>query len=148
MYRVLLVVFIVMGLAWLGGTAWALLFRKVEEPQPALSAPAETSIAGGGRIFTGMGRLRLSLAPPSSAVAIVSVTFPYDPGDKAFSEELASRLPDLRNAAVEYFGSFGTDILLNKDEAELKAELLSSFNSLLRLGKIEILYFDDYMIID
>jgi hypothetical protein len=30
----------------------------------------------------------------------------------------------------------------------LKAELLGRFNSLLALGAIEIVYFDDYMIID
>jgi flagellar basal body-associated protein FliL len=147
MYRILMVVFIVLGAAWLGGTAWALLFRAAAET-PAPSAPAENAPERGRRVFTGMGRQRLSLAGPSSAVAVVSVTFPYDSADRAFSEELASRLPDLRNAVVEYFGSFDAGVLQNMDETVLKAELLGRFNRLLALGTIEIVYFDDYMIID
>jgi flagellar basal body-associated protein FliL len=143
-YRILLAVFIGIAVLWLGGTAWALFFRKAETP--AISAG--TALSGTSRVFTGMGRLRLPLAPPSTAMAIVSLTFPYDSADRAFSEELASRVPDLRNAAAEYFGSFAPEALQTRDEAAVKAELLSRLNALLRLGKIEVLYLDDYMIID
>jgi flagellar basal body-associated protein FliL len=147
LYRVLLVLFIVMGFAWLGGTAWALFFRNAAQAAPA-SLPAGSGVSETGRVFTGIGRLRLSPAPPSSATVILSVTFPYDPGDRAFSEELASRTPDFRNAAAEYVGSLGPGALAEKDEAEIKAELLGRFNAVLRLGKIAVLYFDDFMIIE
>jgi flagellar basal body-associated protein FliL len=147
-HRVLLVIFIVMGLTWLSVTAWALFFRNAEASVSSGALPAGSAALETGRIFTGVGRLRLSPAPPSSAMIILSVTFPYDPGDKPFSEELASRVPDFRSAAAEYFGSFSPGVLQKKDEAEIKAELLSRFNAILRLGKIEILYFDDFMIID
>jgi flagellar basal body-associated protein FliL len=148
LYRVLLGICILMGFAWLGGTAWALFFRDAGESALPAALPAGSPVLETGHIFTRIGRLRLSLAPPSSAMIIVSITFPYDPGDRAFSEELALRAPDLRDTAAEYFKSFSPGVLQKKDEAEIKAELLSRFNVVLRLGKIGVLYFDDFMIID
>jgi flagellar basal body-associated protein FliL len=77
---------------------------------------------------------------------IFSITFPYDPEDRVFAEELASRIRDFRQAALEYFGSFPAEELRSLDEDEIKTELLRRYNALLRLGRIEVLYISDFMI--
>jgi flagellar basal body-associated protein FliL len=79
---------------------------------------------------------------------IFSVTFPYDGGDRAFAEELASRIPDFRRIALDYLGAFPVRELRSLDEAELKAELLRRYNAALRLGQIAALYFNDFNIIE
>ncbi|MDR0589005.1 MAG: hypothetical protein LBG25_00500, partial [Spirochaetaceae bacterium] len=43
-------------------------------------------------IFTGIGRIRALTAGPQEAAVILSVSFPYDPEDQAFSEELAAKI--------------------------------------------------------
>ena len=101
-----------------------------------------------------MGVLRLStkdgtssLESPS-AMVILAVTFPYSPEDRAFSEELAARVNEFRAIVKDYCLSFTSDELRSKREDEIKADLLESFNRVLRLGKIQTLYFNDFMIID
>ena len=113
------------------------------------------------RTFTGIGRLRLSTAEHSpvpgnrpgsagtdSAMVILTITFPYPPEDLAYSEELVARVRDFRTLAESYFRSININELRNKKEEEVKAELLERFNSVLRLGKIHTLYFNDFMILD
>jgi flagellar basal body-associated protein FliL len=74
--------------------------------------------------------------------------FPYSSRDIAFSEELASRVSDFRKTAAEYFGSFTADELSRTNEEIIKRDLLDRYNGMLRLGKIETLFFNDYMIIE
>jgi flagellar basal body-associated protein FliL len=49
---------------------------------------------------------------------------------------------------MEYFGSLDGGSLERIDEEAAKAEILRRCNALLRLGKIEALYFYDLMLID
>jgi flagellar basal body-associated protein FliL len=98
--------------------------------------------------FTGIGRLRLSTAEPQSAMVIVTITFPYSPEDRAFSEELAVRVRNFRTITEDYFQSTHAKDLRNRSEAQVKADLLERFNRQLRLGKIQTLYFNDFMIFD
>jgi flagellar FliL protein len=102
----------------------------------------------GAHTFTGIGRLRLSTAEPQSAMVILTITFPYSPEDRAFSEELATRVRDFRAIAEAYFLSLSIGDLGNKSEEQIKADLLERFNRVLRLGKIQTLYFSDFMIFD
>jgi flagellar basal body-associated protein FliL len=98
-------------------------------------------------VFTGIGRLRISLEPQPAA-AVLSVVFPYPAEDRAFSEELAARLPELREITGDYFKGFSADELRRADEASLKTGILARYNQLLRLGKIEAIYFNDFVILD
>ena len=79
---------------------------------------------------------------------ILSIAFPYNSGDRPFAGELAARVPDFRRAATEYFGSLDGGALENIDEDAARAEILRRYNALLRLGKIETLYFYDLMMIE
>jgi flagellar basal body-associated protein FliL len=141
LYRCLAVIFLVLALMYLGGTAWALFGRKGDrEPK------ARTS--GEDRVFTGIGRLRLATGDPQPATVVVSVAFLYAPEDRAFSEELASRVGNFRSLTAEYFKSSGAAELKLKDEDRIKADLLERYNAILRLGKISVLYFNDFIIIE
>jgi flagellar basal body-associated protein FliL len=79
---------------------------------------------------------------------ILSITFPLSAGDRTFTEELAAHTGDFREMAAAYFASLTQEELEMPDEEKAKAALLDLFNSMLRLGKIEVLYFSDFMIID
>jgi len=160
-YRVLLALALVLCLIFLAGTGYALFFRKngvpgslgvseaqgTQEAQSAGGAPGAEG-APGERIFTGIGRLRLSTAEPQSAMVILSITFPYVPEDRAFSEELAARVRNFRTITEDYFQSITLRDLRNKSEEQLKADLLERFNRILRLGKIPRIYFIDFMILE
>ena len=101
-------------------------------------------------VFTGIGRLRIPLKGGASGTAtlILSVAFPYPPGDRAFSEELASSVGDFRSIVVDYFSSLPAGELVSLDEAAAKTEILRRYNAGLRLGTIESLYFSDLMVIE
>jgi flagellar basal body-associated protein FliL len=105
-------------------------------------------------VFTGIGRLRIPVAAhdgtgaAEKATLVLSIAFPYSPRDRAFAEELASRVGDFRRIAVEYFSSRSAGELRNADESALKAELLSRYNAILMLGNLETLYFNDLLIFE
>ena len=150
-YRILLVLVILIALLLFGGTIYAIVFHpegrspisglKARTPpgQPAEEIPND-------KMFPALGRLRITLA--DSSMLIVSPVFIYNSEDKAFTEELALRIRDLRELSREYFSPYKSEELLKKDEQSLKTDLLSLFNKTLRLGKIEVLYFNDFFIID
>jgi flagellar FliL protein len=156
LYRALLGLTLLLVLILLGGTLYALVFHDpaagplnqgpAASPVPTrtvppLSPPEEI-------VFTGIGRIRVSTADPSPATIILSIAFPYAPGDRAFSEELASKVGSFRDTAREYFGSLTEKELRDRDEEALKGDLRQRYNALLRLGRIEVLYFNDFMIIE
>jgi flagellar basal body-associated protein FliL len=148
-YRVLLVIALFLVLVILGGSLYALILRPkaTANLSPPVS-PAVSLSAGDANIFTGLGRLRCPTAEPNPGMVILQAAFPYYPGDRPFSEELVSRLKELRNISVAYFAALSVEELGSKSEAEIKAELLSRYNAILRLGQIEILYFNEYMLIE
>jgi flagellar basal body-associated protein FliL len=96
-------------------------------------------------IFSGIGRLRIPLV--NSSTLILSIAFPYSQHDSAFMEELAVRINDFRSIAIEYFSSLPADKLINLDESAAKTEILKRYNVILRLGRIEAIYFGDLLII-
>ena len=143
-YRFLLVLILCLALVFAAGTVYSLLVRR-EAAVPAAN-PQD-------RIFTGIGRMRLPtadsrFAPDQGPVVILSITFPYAPEDRAFSEELAARVKEFRSGAEEYFLSFRAEEIANMSEERIKTDLLDRFNRILRLGKIETLYFNDYLMLE
>jgi len=143
-YKFLLALLICFAAALIGGTVYTLFFKRAV-PEPAVIAP--------DRIFTGIGRQRLLTAGGNSAgsresVVILSITFPYAPEDRAFTEELAARVGEFRSVTEKYFRALNAADLEKKGEEKIKTELLDQFNGILRLGKIETLYFNDFMMLE
>ena len=100
--------------------------------------------SGETTVFTGIGRLRI---PVAGATVVLSVSFPHEASDRPFAEEIASRTGEFRSITTAYFSSLPADKITGFDEEAAKTELLSQFNALLRLGRIETLFFTDLMII-
>lgn len=148
-YRFLLILILCLAGVLIGGTVY-----HFAGADGTFSVPGSDDARSGGNsdnadsTFTGIGRLRLETSDPNPATVIVSITFPYSPADRPFSEELAARVNSFRTIAGDYFRSYRPADLRKKNEAEIKDELLNRFNGVLRLGKISALYFHDYMIID
>lgn len=98
--------------------------------------------------FSGLGRIRVQTADPKPAAVVVSIVFPYDKNDVAFTEELSTHIGQLRQTAAAYFSSQSLKTLKNMGEEDIKKTLLDRFNKLLRLGSIKTLYFNDYLILE
>jgi flagellar basal body-associated protein FliL len=154
MYRVVVAVILLLAVVLITGSLYA-AFR------PKDSSPLFRIGGGGGEqgrgeavparetnVFSGLGRLRIPLAGEPSATLVVAISFPYPADDRAFAEELASRIGDFRSIANDYFAALSLEkaAVLNEDAA--KADILARYNALLRLGKIETLYFGDLMVVD
>ena len=150
-YRILLVFAVLLALLLFGGTIYAIVFRQdVRSPISGLrgrpAGPQQAEPQAKDKVFPALGRLRITLA--DSATLVVSPVFPYDDGDIAFTEELALRIRVFKDITRDYFSPFKTEELQKKGEETVKTELLRLFNSVLRLGHIEILYFNDFIIIE
>lgn len=162
LYRLLLVLLILMVLGFLAGTAYGLLrkpgqavetantesVRVADGTQPAQRGDDPDSATQGPAFFTGIGRIRAATADPEPATVIVSIAFPYDRSDLAFSEELAARTKDLRELTADLFSHLGAAELQAASEEKLKAELLRRYNAILRLGRINVIYFNDYLLVE
>jgi flagellar basal body-associated protein FliL len=98
------------------------------------------------RVFSGIGRLRIPLS--NSSILILSIAFPYNASDITFTEELATKIGNFKEIANEYFSSLPAERIIQIDEEAAKTEILRRYNVILRLGKIDALYFSDMMIID
>jgi len=144
-YRSLMVCLVTLGIIIIGGTIYGVFFNLSppddNRNEPVLQGSSQQ------QIFTGIGQIRIPTADPQPGMVILFVSFPYYPGDRAFSEELALRLGDLREIIRDYIGSFSVAELQRQDEEIIREELLRRFNGILRLGRIQTLFFSDFMII-
>ena len=131
-------------------SVWALIFR------PAGSGGAqniaEAGAEGGDRkVFSGIGTVRSEMAADSagnSKTLVLAPVFYYDEGDRAFSEELSSYTHVFREATSSYINSINEDSPELFDEMLLKKALLERYNANLKLGRINELYFTEYILID
>ena len=151
-YRALLYLVFAMAGFLVIGTIFALLrssdaapvFRLGRSPDAApefLQAPGDDI-----RVFSGIGRLRITLS--NSSIMILTIAFPYSANDIAFTEELAARIGNFRTIASNYFSSLPADKLRNLDEDIAKQKILEQYNAILRLGRIEALYFSDLLVLE
>jgi len=157
-YRVVVALIITLVLALAAGSLYAILRPEGSAPLFRIGASGgrERQRAGSGgpaladgevAVFSGIGRLRIPVASTPPATMLLSISFPYPADDRAFTEELASRLGEFRSIATGYFSSLPPEKITSMDEDAAKAEILRRYNALLRLGRIETLYFGDLMIV-
>jgi len=144
-YITLLLIIGLLIISLITGTIFGLA-RRGNEPVTANQFQAEPVQTDDIRIFSGLGRLRITLA--NSSILILSISFPYYADDTAFTEELAAKVNDFKLFAEEYFQSLDAQALIHIDEEAAKQEILRRFNNNLRLGRINVLYFHDLMIIE
>ena len=126
------------------GTIYA--FSRSSTGSQQETAASGTAYNDDIRIYSGIGRLRIPLS--NSSTMIISIAFPYSASDIAFSEELAVKIGEFRFMAIEYFTSLSPDEIVNFNEDAAKQEILKLYNSNLRLGRIQAVYFGELIIID
>jgi len=137
-YRILLGIAAALVLVLITGTIYGFAKRGKS------AAPVPEAV-GGDDIFSGIGRLRIPTSDPEPETLIISIAFPYDKNDRPFSEELASRLSWFRTATTQYLGAFTAEELAAMDTDTVNKELLTRYNSALRLGQIKELYITEFM---
>jgi flagellar basal body-associated protein FliL len=154
-YRATFVLLLSLVLLIIVGSLYAILRPPESGPLVRLGGSAgrggSTQGESGGTeeaVFSGIGRLRIPLAGEGVSLMIVSVAFPYPANDRAFTEELASKISNLKTLTTEYFSSLPVGTATNMNEETAKAELLKRYNAILRLGKIKALYFSDLVFIE
>jgi flagellar basal body-associated protein FliL len=146
---VVIILFLVFIIA--ATTVWVLLFRESpdrEEPAAASKTAADGVVE---QTFAGIGRLRAVLKKEpgkDGATVIIRVVFPYYAVDRAFTEELVKNTGDFRETITAYFAGLTVSDPKLRDEAAIKADLLERFNLRLRLGKIDRLFFSEFLIIE
>jgi flagellar basal body-associated protein FliL len=159
-YRIAFALLLVLVLLIIGGSLYAVLRHPEAGPLFRLGGnPADNRAARGGgnalggngsseeAVFSGIGRLRIPVTGEGISLMIISVAFPYPANDRAFTEELASKISDLKTITTEYFSSLPVGAAANLNEETAKTELLKRYNAILRLGKIKALYFSDLVYI-
>jgi len=158
-YRILVLALMILVLLLAGGSIFAILRSPNASPLFRLGKADTSGVSTGNSyaqtnaetsVFNGIGRLRIPMAGRNDAPAtmIVSIAFPYPPGDQPFTEELASKIINFRSITSDYFSSLPAAAFVDFNEEDAKAELLKRYNEILRLGKIEALYFSDLMILE
>jgi flagellar basal body-associated protein FliL len=144
--RILTLVLLGLVTVLVTGSLYGLLVRAREGERR--TEAGEAAPPAGEAVFTNIGRIRVNAGEAEALMVILSISFPYFPQDKPFSEELASRVGELRSLSADYIASLSEEELRFRDEAEIKRELLRRYNRILRLGRIETLYFNDFMVMD
>jgi len=157
-YRVIVVIMLLLVAIIIMGSLYGLLRSRDSGPLFRIGGKGgsvqDSALKEGVRegdnpynVFSGIGKLRIQNAD-KPAVIIISISFPYKADDRPFTEELASNIGEFRSIAINYFATLGKDKLVKLDEEQAKADILKQYNAILRLGRIETLYFGDLMIVD
>jgi flagellar basal body-associated protein FliL len=164
-YRIIVAMLLLLVAMLIAGSLYALIRSRDSGPLFRIGggvkdegtgrAGQDAGIRDGGspyNIFSGIGTIRIQntgkQADKQAAVIIVTISFPYKADDRPFTEELASHVGEFRSIATNYFANLPADNLAKLDEEQAKAGILMRYNALLRLGKIEALYFSDLMIME
>ena len=141
-YRVLIIFIFTLILILVTGTIFGILAQRA-----IVGFQESENLNEERHTFSGIGQIRASTADYQPGMVIILVSFYYNPNDIGFSEELVHRIRDFREIISGYFSSLTLNDLSQLDENNIKTELLQRFNAILRLGKIEALFFNDYLII-
>lgn len=102
----------------------------------------------GRAMFSDIGALRARTADREPATIVVEPAFPYDAADIAFREELVQKSRMMRAVILEWFASRSLSDIRELGEESVKAALIGELNGCLVLGKLDSVYFEEYMILD
>ena len=140
------------------GTITGLANRRNSEPEVLLqqgkavnlSKPANTDIVS----YYEIGNIRIvtpSEEPENEQEGCVLVVNPwlsYAEGDTVFYEEIARKRGVIKGICTTYFSERSKDHLLSITETKVEQELMELINAQLSLGKVQDLYFTDYIFME
>lgn len=121
-----------------------------------LSAPANTDFVA----YYEIGSIRIVTTKNSNnevnsqndlentCVLVVNPWVSYAEGDTVFYEEIARKRGVIKGICTTYFSERSKEYLLSITETKVEQELMELINSQLSLGKIQDLYFTDYIFLE
>lgn len=140
------------------GTITGLANKRNSEPEVLLqqgkavnlSKPANTDIVS----YYEIGNIRI--VTPSEepeheqegCVLVVNPWLSYAEGDTVFYEEIARKRGVIKGICTTYFSERSKNHLLSITETKVEQELLELINAQLSLGKVQDVYFTDYIFLE
>lgn len=116
------------------------------------SGVAQLKVKNNLQEFKELGTLRaLTKASENSSIGVNLVVTPwlcYELKDSAFTEELSHKKKSITTIFLNYFASFTQQELFKIGEKNVKEQLLQKVNQDLVFGKIQAIYFDDYIFLE
>jgi len=115
-----------------------------------LSKPANTDIVS----YYEIGNIRIvtpSEEPENEQEGCVLVVNPwlsYAEGDTVFYEEIARKRGVIKGICTTYFSERSKNHLLSITEQKVEQELIELINAQLSLGKVQDVYFTDYIFLE
>ena len=121
-----------------------------------LSAPANTDFVA----YYEIGSIRIVTTKKSNnevnsqndlentCVLVVNPWVSYAEGDTVFYEEIARKRGVIKGICTTYFSERSKEYLLSITETKVEQELMELINAHLSLGKIQDLYFTDYIFLE
>ena len=121
-----------------------------------LSAPANTDFVA----YYEIGSIRIVTTKNSNnevnsqndlentCVLVVNPWVSYAEGDTVFYEEIARKRGVIKGICTTYFSERSKDHLLSITETKVEQELMELINAQFSLGKIQDLYFTDYIFLE
>lgn len=149
--RFLIFVLFLILIGTIAGTAIA-LFKKNAIPGQGLekifNRPKDPSISVYGKDagYNLIGKLWIQLKTEKNekkSTLIISPWLEYKE-DRAFYEEMEEKYVSIRNIITSYFSPMTEKEIRAKSEDEIKNEITQKINSILVLGKINKIYFNDF----
>lgn len=157
----LIIIGILIGIIIIG-TLGGLISKKARpgknlrtvDPSPteieSLNKNRDTQIAA----YTGIETLRIVTAADATnpddhgSTLILSPWFSYPESNTEFFEELSKKRGLLTGIITSYFSTKTKETLLMTSEDDIKSSILEEINNQMTLGKLEQLYFTDYLFLD
>lgn len=115
------------------------------DPEPSR---VEKKAGKDAAIYSELGSLRAVTADIPSVPVVISPYFPYPASDTSFFEELSQKKRQIRSIFLEYFAQHTKEQLVSIGEDKIKKDLIARINSVLVLGKIDVLYFNEYIFLN
>ena len=99
-----------------------------------------------------LGRMRiipkLDKEEEIQTVMVISPWLSYPAGDTVLYEEIARKSGVIKGCFITYFSSLTKNEILSLTEENIISELILEINSLLSLGKINNIYYTDYLFLE
>lgn len=130
------------AIAFVSGRAKPGTALRKKDPAPEI---LEKKVQPGRAVFTHIGTIRCVTSDTPAVPLVITPYFRYAADDAAFYEELTQKVRKMRLIIGDYTAQYTREKLLEKGEEKIKKDLTDLINRELVLGKIETLYFSDYI---
>lgn len=139
---------------FLGVTAATAVFIRNKKVSPGAGLrkiESQSLLKKDGTSFDLIGLLRITTKTGNDDIRHILVVNPwieYDKNDSELYEELDRKLVGIKAAFSSYFSSRTKDEILSMTEEQIKDEILAQINGNLVLGKIQKIYFREFIFLN